>query len=109
MLAIMAQFYLERVAAGKPEIRIGIGIATGEIIAGYAGTQQRATYTCIGDKVNLAARLEAHTKVAACDIPIDDVTREALDKRVGLIPIGLVQFKGFSQPPAVYVLWSQQG
>lgn len=105
----MAQFDLERVAAGKPEIRIGIGIATGEIIAGYAGTQQRATYTCIGDKVNLAARLEAQTKVAACDIPIDYVTREALDKRVGLIPIGLVQFKGFSQPPAVYVLWSQQG
>ncbi len=34
------------------------------MIAGYAGTKARATYTCIGDTVNLAARIEQHTKVA---------------------------------------------
>jgi class 3 adenylate cyclase len=45
-------------------IAIGIGIATGDVIAGYTGTQQRATYTCVGDTVNLAARLEGHTKEA---------------------------------------------
>jgi len=32
-------------------------------MAGYTGTNERATYTCIGDTVNLAARLETHTKV----------------------------------------------
>ncbi len=57
-------FNVERVAAGKPPIEIGIGIASGDMVAGYTGTNERATYTCIGDIVNLASRLEAHTKVA---------------------------------------------
>ena len=59
MIQMIEQFNLEREATGKAQIRIGIGIATGEVVAGYTGTQQRATYTCIGDTVNLAARLEA--------------------------------------------------
>src|SRR6516165_7063528 len=63
MLELIEQFNHERSAASKPGIRIGIGIATGDVVAGYTGTQQRATYTCIGDTVNLAARLEARTKV----------------------------------------------
>ena len=102
MLEMMKQFNLDRIAGNKPEIRIGIGIATGEVVAGYAGTQQRATYTCIGDKVNLAARLESHTKIAGCDILIDDDTRSVLDENVGLKTIGQVQFKGFSHPLDVY-------
>ncbi len=107
MLAIMDQFNLEREAAGKPGIRIGIGIATGEIIAGYAGTQQRATYTCIGDKVNLAARLEAHTKAASCDVLIDADTHHALAGSVPANPLGPVQFKGFSQTMEIYAIAPQ--
>ena len=58
---MVAQYNTDREAAGQQPI--GIGIATGEMVAGYTGTQQRTTYTCIGDTVNLAARLQAHTKV----------------------------------------------
>ena len=68
----------DRVAGGKAAIRIGIGVATGEMVAGYTGTQQRATYTCIGDTVSLAARLEAHTKVAQRAILIDAATHACL-------------------------------
>ena len=56
---------------GGSEIRIGIGIASGPVIAGFTGTERRVTYTCVGDTVNLAAHLEAHTKVVGRPILID--------------------------------------
>ena len=64
-------FAAERTAAGKVPIRIGIGIATGEMVAGYAGTQTRATYTCIGDTVNLAARLEMNGLIGMRGLLLD--------------------------------------
>ena len=64
MIEMIELLNAERAAVAKSPLAIGIGIASGEVVAGYTGTQQRATYTCIGDTVNLAARLEAHTKVA---------------------------------------------
>src|SRR6202171_5193162 len=81
MVEMIDLFNLEREAAGKPSITIGIGIASGEVVAGYTGTNERATYTCIGNTVNLAARLEAHTKVVHRAILIDPATRAALGKR----------------------------
>jgi adenylate cyclase len=94
MIELMEQFNLERIASKKTPIRIGIGVGTGEVVAGYTGTQQRATYTCIGDTVNLAARLEAHTKVAARSILIDDATQQALGSTVPTLAMGEVLFKG---------------
>jgi class 3 adenylate cyclase len=104
MIELIEQFNLERVAAGKAPIRIGIGIASGDVVAGYTGTQLRATYTCIGDTVNLAARLEAHTKVAGRGILIDAATRHGLGADVQLIALGDVQFKGKSAPEPVYAV-----
>jgi adenylate cyclase len=94
MVELIEQFNLDRTAADKAPIRIGVGIATGEVVAGYAGTQQRATYTCIGDTVNLAARLETHTKVAGRTILVDSATRDELDDSVPLEPLGEVMVKG---------------
>ena len=73
MVEMIRLFNVEQAARGRRQIRIGIGIASGEVVAGYTGTQHRATYTCIGDTVNLAARLEAHTKVLR---PADPDRRE---------------------------------
>jgi class 3 adenylate cyclase len=94
MIEMIELFNAERVAARKAPIAIGIGIASGEMVAGYTGTQQRATYTCIGDTVNLAARLEAHTKVAKRPILIDLATHASLDQRVGCDALGAVAFHG---------------
>ena len=67
---------------------VRIGIAFGEVVAGYTGTEERATYTCIGDTVNLAARLEAHTKAAGRDILVDGATQAALGDRVPVEAMG---------------------
>jgi adenylate cyclase len=108
MLELIEQFNQERSAVNKPAIRIGIGVATGEVVAGYTGTQQRATYTCIGDTVNLAARLEAHTKVARCGILIDDATQRALDGSVPVQSLGKVPFKGKTAAVEIFAVMSGQ-
>jgi len=87
---------------GKPPIRIGIGIASGSVIAGYTGTQQRATYTCVGDAVNVAARLEAQTKVAGHSILVDGSTRVALGERCRFDPLGSIPLKGKTQEVEVF-------
>ena len=94
MIELVELFNQERAAAGKPQIKIGIGIASGEMVAGYAGTSKRAAYTCMGDTVNLAARLESHTKIANGTILIDGATRKALGARVDVESLGPVEIKG---------------
>ena len=95
MQEMITMFNRAREAEQKAPIRIGIGIASGDVVAGYTGTQQRATYTCIGDTVNLAARLEAHTKDAGRGILLDGDTRRALgESPVALENLGEVLFRG---------------
>ncbi len=94
----------ERVAAGKAPITVGIGLATGDVVAGYTGTQQRATYTCIGDTVNLAARLEAHTKLVGRAILLDGRARAGLGVAFAPDALGDVVFKGKAEATAVFAL-----
>ncbi|MFI4953677.1 MAG: adenylate/guanylate cyclase domain-containing protein [Burkholderiales bacterium] len=104
MLELIDLFNVEREAAGKPPLRIGVGIASGEMVAGYTGTHKRATYTCVGDTVNLAARLEAHTKVVHRPILIDAATRAALSERVVVEALGPVPFKGKAAAVEVFAV-----
>jgi class 3 adenylate cyclase len=102
MLDLVGGFNQEQARRGAVEIRIGIGIASGPVIAGLTGTQQRVTYTCVGDTVNLAAHLEAHTKTAGQPILIDETTRSGLGDTVRIEPHGPVQFKTRNHAVPVY-------
>ena len=108
MLETIDLFNLERDAARKPQIRIGIGIASGVMVAGYAGTNERAAYTCIGDTVNLAARLESHTKVALRPILIDATTHAAVGERFATESLGQVQIRGKKKPVDVFAVTPTQ-
>lgn len=104
MIEMIDLFNAEQASRNRAQIRIGIGVATGEVIAGYTGTMQRATYTCVGDAVNLAARLEAHTKVVGQPILINDAARQALGEDIRIEACGLAELKGKSQPVNVYIV-----
>jgi class 3 adenylate cyclase len=90
--------------AGLPPLRIGVGIASGEVIAGYTGTQERATYTCVGDAVNLAARLEAQTKEAGRPMLIDGPTCAALGEAVVRDALGTITVRGRDAPVEVFAV-----
>jgi class 3 adenylate cyclase len=100
----LSAFNQEQAARAAQQIEIGIGIATGQVVAGYAGIESRATYLCVGDIVNLSARLESHTKVAKKAIIIDENTRLALDGSVGVEQLGEELFKGKTQPVKVFAV-----
>ena len=102
MLELVAGFEREQAARGKPQIKIGIGIASGQVIAGYTGTERRVTYTCVGDTVVVGAHLEQHTKVLDRPILIDERTREGLEPAIRVEDHGTVQLKSRSQPVRVF-------
>ena len=104
MVEMIRLFSTQQEAEGKAPIAIGIGIASGQVVAGYTGTLHRATYTCVGDTVNIAARLEAHTKVANRPILIDENTLSGLGDDVAVEPQGEVLMKGKTQPINVYAV-----
>jgi class 3 adenylate cyclase len=104
MTELIALLNAERATQGKAPLAIGVGLATGDVIAGYTGTQERATYTCVGDTVNLAARLEAHTKQAGRGILLDPATQAGVDGRVATETLGKVQLKGKSVAMDVFAV-----
>jgi class 3 adenylate cyclase/CheY-like chemotaxis protein len=98
----LAAFNSEQAKKNGVQIEMGVGIATGQVVAGYAGTQSRATYLCVGDTVNLSARLESHTKNVKRPIVIDENTRKELDTSIQVDPLGEEIFKGKTIPVKVY-------
>ncbi|HEU4973197.1 MAG TPA: adenylate/guanylate cyclase domain-containing protein, partial [Gaiellaceae bacterium] len=104
MVGLIRLFNEGQAAQGKLQIEIGVGVASGQVVAGYTGTQQRATYTCVGDTVNIAARLEAHTKVVNRPILIDENTRRGLDNGIAVEGLGELPVKGKSEPVRVYAV-----
>lgn len=92
----------EQVESGEP-IAIGIGLSTGPALVGNMGFEARFDYSCIGDTVNVASRIEGACRRVGYDILVTDEARAAAPE-LAYLPAGKVVLKGISQPEPIYLL-----
>jgi len=102
MVRALGLFNTRRAERGFEPIDIGIGLATGEVLAGSVGASKRMEYTAIGNNVNLAARLESANKYYGTAVLLAATTVDELKSPAVLRRLDLIQAKGISQPTWVY-------
>lgn len=98
MRSALADYNAQLAARGMPELRFGVGIHTGEVVAGVIGNQFLSTFTVVGDTVNTAARVEQLTRTFGTDVLITDAVRQKLDGRFRLREQPPAPVKGKEQP-----------
>ncbi len=89
---------------GKPKMRIGIGINTGNMTVGNMGSESRMDYTLMGDNVNLGARLEGTNKIYMTSIIVSESTYEQVKDRVIARELDIIKVKGKTKPVKIFEL-----
>ncbi len=102
MMIALREFNLKRRAENKMPIDIGVGVNTDEVLSGNIGSEKRMEYTCIGDGVNLASRLEGVNKLFGTNILITENTRAKLKRDFHTREMDFIRVKGKENPIAIY-------
>lgn len=106
-LAVLEKWNQKREAAGEPQVHIGIGINSGELVAGYLGSSRALEYTVIGDVVNTAARL--CSRAHAGEIIISRQTYERVHRYFETEELPPAQVKGKAKPVQTYRVLREKG
>ena len=96
-------------AEGLPPIRVRIGVSTGEVVVGNIGSEHMRDYTCIGEAVNMASRLENLNRHYGTSIIIDAATREMAGRSVMVRELDTVRVVGSDLDSHLYELISLAG
>ncbi len=89
---------------GLPSIAIGIGLSSGPMTIGNMGSDDHFSYTALGDRVNLGARLEGQTKDYGVDIIISDACCELVKDEMMVRELGSIRVKGKFEPVRIFEL-----
>lgn len=100
----LEEFNRGRFCENQPQIHIGIGISSGEVVSGNIGSQKRMDYTVIGDGVNLSSRLESVTKEYGCDIILSEYTYNHCSDRITVRELDKIRVKGKNNAVKIYEL-----
>jgi adenylate cyclase len=104
MLKDLETFNEEVKAEGIPAFGMGLGINTATVVVGNMGSDQRFDYTCLGDGVNLAARLEGQSKPYGVKLVVGPQTAESVGDVYQVVELDLLAVKGKTKPVSIYTV-----
>jgi adenylate cyclase len=94
MMESLNEFNREITTEGVPPFGMGLGINTGTVVVGNMGSDQRFDYTCMGDSVNLASRLEGQSKPYGVGIVLGSRTAELVRDEYPVVELDKIAVKG---------------
>jgi adenylate cyclase len=104
MLGDLERFNEEIAKEGVPAFGMGLGINTGSVVVGNMGSAQRFDYTCLGDSVNLASRLEGQSKPYHVKMVIGPKTYEYVKNMYTCIELDCLAVKGKTEGVNIYTI-----
>ena len=104
MFDLLDQLNKEVMAEGVDELKIGVGINTGDVVVGNMGSEQRFDYTCLGDAVNLSSRLEGQTKEYRVGIIIGEGTVKGIEDRFNFVELDKIAVKGKKEGVRIFTV-----
>lgn len=104
MLSNLKQFNEDIAKEGVPAFGMGLGINTGLVVVGNMGSDQRFDYTCLGDSVNLASRLEGQSKPYAVDLVLGSRTADMVKDIHAVTELDCIAVKGKQEGVKIYTL-----
>ena len=104
MLKDLETFNEEVEREGIPAFGMGLGINTATVVVGNMGSTQRFDYTCLGDGVNLAARLEGQSKPYGVKLVVGPQTAELVRDVYQVVELDLIAVKGKTEPARIFTI-----
>lgn len=102
IIETFAAWNRDRKSKNEVEIKLGIGIHTGTVVAGNMGAEDRLNYTVLGSNVNLASRLCQQAE--AMQVLISEATLEekGVREKIDCQPLDSIELKGFTQSTKIF-------
>ena len=104
MMGSLDEFNAEITKEGIPPFGMGLGINTGTVVVGNMGSDQRFDYTCLGDAVNTASRLEGQSKSYGVRIVLGPKTAQDVRDEYPVVEMDCIAVKGKTQGVKIYTI-----